>query len=400
MASSKPLKITSLTPEWDRERPWVLDGLLALALVLVSIAVAGGAGDDFLAPRQPAGLDWLILLGPAICVPFRRVFPSTAIVVGGFLQAIMWLNNLPDFYLSMAVLIYSGAAHGGRRGRLVSWGASLTLTAFIISGLIAGEAPFYALPVVGLSSVAAAALGTSVASREAYTQAIEASARDMERSQEAEKEQALTEERNRIARELHDVVAHGLSVIVVQAAAAQRILDRDPDGARSALQQIELTGRTSLTEMRHVLSVVRTDPEDSWRPAPGLAGLDELIAELAKTGLTVSLTETGDDRPENLPATVDMTAYRIVQESLTNVLKHGGHGAAAKVEISHRPGALELSILDNGRGSAAEDSGGHGIQGMKERVEVFGGTFTAGPRLSGGFEVTVSLPLDNARANS
>ncbi len=395
--------LTHLTrpPGWTRSRPWIFDGLLAIALALVGVAVVFGAGENFPGTDQPSNVgQWLILFGPAMAVPFRRMLPTTAVIVGALLQCVLWVTALPDFYLAMAFLIHAGAAYGGQRGRRASWAAAVGLTAYAGFGVLVGEAPAYAPPFVALSSVAAVALGISMANGDAYTKAVEAGARDMARSQEAEKQRVLTEERNRIARELHDVVAHGLSVIVVQSAAAQRILERDPDGARSALQQIEQTGRTSLTEMRHVLSVVRTDPDESWRPAPGLAGLDELIAELGKAGLDVSLTETGDDRPESLPATVDMTAYRIVQESLTNVLKHGGHGASAKVEINHKPGSIGLSVLDNGRGSAAEDGGGHGLRGMQERVEVFGGSFSAGPRLSGGFEVNVSLPLDNARATS
>ena len=160
--------------------------------------------------------------------------------------------------------------------------------------------------------------------------------------------------------------------------------------------------------MRHVLSVIRTDPHESWRPAPGLAGLGELIDDLADTGLRVSLDERdhGNGRRDDasgdtplrrpLPVTVDLTAYRIVQESLTNVLKHGGRNASASVEIVHTPTSLDLSIVDNGYGAASIDQGGHGLRGMQERVEVFGGDFTAGPRRGGGFAVRVSLPLDNS----
>jgi signal transduction histidine kinase len=149
--------------------------------------------------------------------------------------------------------------------------------------------------------------------------------------------------------------------------------------------------------MRQVLSVVRTDPSESWRPAPGLDGLDELVADLALTGLDVTLHRVTGERAAPLPVTVDMTAYRIVQESLTNVLKHGGRGATAQVEVAHGAQSLDLAITDDGRGASADDGGGHGLRGMRERVEVFGGQLIAGPRPGGGFTVEVSLPIDGDR---
>jgi signal transduction histidine kinase len=295
------------------------------------------------------------------------------------------------------VLLYSAAAHGGSRGRLWAWIISAVLTGYALSGVLAGEAPAYAAPIVALYSVAATALGGTVAGRHAYTRAVESRARQTERSKQADQDRAVTEERSRIARELHDVVAHGLSVIVVQAGAAKRILDRDPAGALAAIGRIEETGRTALREMRQVLRIVRTDPSESWRPAPGLADVDELMADLALAGLEVELHRSSAEGVEPLPATVDVTAYRIVQESLTNVLKHGGPGARATVDIAHGNRSLELSIVDDGRGGAAADGGGHGLRGMRERVEVFGGEILAGPQPGGGFAVVVSLPIDGDR---
>jgi len=368
-----------------------------MLLSAVSIVVVLGLNDAFGEAdisRPDGAIGWLIVIGPALPIPFRRVFPTAAVVTGGLLQVVMWSTSLPDFYLAMAVLLYSAAAFGGLRGRRASWIMSAALTLFTAIGVLTGEAPFYAVPIVGLFSVAASAMGASVANRQAYIEQVEARASETERSRLADHDRALTEERNRIARELHDVVAHGLSVVVVQAAAAQRILDRDPSGARSALEQIEQTGRTALGEMRQVLSVIRTDPAESWRPAPGLAGLDELVDELGKTGLMVTLSRSGTIEQHPLPVTIDMTAYRIVQESLTNVLKHGGRGARASVDIQRTESSLDLAITDDGRGAAAAERGGHGLRGMQERVEVFGGDFSAGPARGGGFAVKVSLPIE------
>ena len=310
------------------------------------------------------------------------------------LQAIVWIVEFPDSYMALATLLYSAAAYGGTRGLRASWAVGGGLTAFTVLGVLTGSAPTYVIPIVALSSAAATSFGMITAGRQAYTEATEARARELERSRQSDQDRALVDERARIARELHDVVAHGLSVIVVQASAAQRILDRDPAGTASALQQIEQTGRTALNEMRQVLGAIRTEPSESWQPAPGLEALDGLVAEMRSTGLVVTVTEENDDPTDTLPATVDLTAYRIIQESLTNVLKHGGRGAQATVEICHRQRSLELKITDNGRGANAGDSGGHGLRGMQERVEVFGGTFAAGPHAGGGFTVSVSLPLD------
>lgn len=381
-------------------QPFLLDIPLALLLGLAAIAVPITAQDgdslaDLNRPDSPAG--WLLIAGAAWAIPIRRVYPLLALLIGTALQMTVWTIGFPDTFVAMAILLYSAAAHGRPDRRFLVWGAAGLLTTYTGIGILADDVPVYVFPLIGLFGAASTAVGSNVAARQAYAEAAEARALELERSRQSERERALAEERGRIARELHDVVAHGLSVIVVQAAAARRILERDPDGAATALQQIEATGRSSLGEMRQVLAAIRTEPEESWRPARGLADLDALVAEMEHTGLaiTVSQTEAEDERYGPLPATVDVTAYRIVQESLTNVLKHGGDGAAARVEIAREPTALGLRISDNGRGAMAADGGGHGLRGMQERVEVFGGRFKAGPRLGGGFTVEASLPVED-----
>lgn len=341
--------------------------------------------------------EWPIIIGAAWMIPFRRLAPCTALVIGGILQAVTWLFGFPDTFMAAGILIYSAAAYGGVRGLRVSWITSVLLTLFTFSGVLYGDVPLYVVPIVGLFSAAAASFGIGFANRQAYTEEVEARAVELEQSRLSDRDRVLVEERARIARELHDVVAHGLSVIVVQASAAQRILDRDPAGTSSALQQIEQTGRTALNEMRQVLGAIRTEPSESWQPAPGLGALDDLIDEMRRTGLAVSVEEAIDrESLEPLPATLDLTAYRIIQESLTNVLKHGGKRARATVGVSRNASTLVLRIADNGRGAGASDSGGHGLRGMQERVEVFGGRFEAGSKPDGGFVVSVTLPVDDA----
>lgn len=416
----------------DRRLVFLVDLAVAMALAALAAIIALNAAEEFGSSDTdtPSGLlSWMILFGSAWAVPFRRIRPVAALAVGAVLQIVVWSANFPDSFLATALLIYSAASTGTSGGRKASVAASIGLTLWTISGVIAGEAPLFAVPLVGLFGAAATALGWMTAGRQAYTRATEAKAEALERSRGHDRERALEAERARIARELHDVVAHGLSVMVVQASAARRILDRDPQGADRALEQIEQTGRNALDEMRHVLSAIRTDPGESWQPAPGLGSLDELVEEMAATGIRVEVDRSQDHRDEfdfaldPLPATVDLTAYRIVQAALTNVLKHVGSGARATVQVSRSADVLDLRIADDGRGGNgrsgrvfgggrrrggdAERDGnigdididideetGHGLRGMQERVEVFGGDFSAGPQPGGGFAVGVSLPLE------
>ncbi|MEM9655075.1 MAG: sensor histidine kinase [Actinomycetota bacterium] len=401
LAGSAPVR-------WLQAHTFAADLLFAVALGAMSVGVVLSLDDTFV-PESMALPDhwaeWFLVIGSAWAVPFRRLAPVPAVIVGGVLQAGLWVSSLPDTALAVVVLVYTAAAHRSQAARWAGWGVPGALMLFTTFGVFSGDVPAYFIVLVGVLGFSAAALGASARSRQQHMEAAEARADELVRSRQGDRERAIVEERARIARELHDVVAHGLSVIVVQASAAQRILERDPDGTKSALHQIEMTGRNALNEMRQVLSAIRTDPDESWQPAPGLAALDQLVAEMATTGLEVSVTGTGAGRmvtpgqpaPTDagpLPATVDLTAYRIVQESLTNVLKHGGRGVTATVDISRSPRSLDLLIADNGDGAAAVDQGGHGLRGMQERVEVFGGRFDAAPRDRGGFAVSVSLPLD------
>ncbi len=392
---------------WIRSRPLVVDLLVACFVVVLSVIVVlsfmeqVGVIDGM---RNPTTWwEWLLVVGPAWALPARRVAPTLAVITGGLIQAVVWGLELPDFYLSMSVLLYSATAYGSARGRNAGWSVVAVLTVWTFMGTLAGVAPVFSTPIVAGSSGFALWLGTLAADAKAVTQAAEAKAIDLLRTRNIDRERAVVEERARIARELHDVVAHGLSVIVVQAAAAQRIIDRDPGGASEALHQIEQTGRNSLSEMRHVLAAIRTEPEESWQPTPGLGALEELVDELSATGLRVTVTdrteeltghETAGQIRHSIPATVDVTAFRIVQEALTNVLKHAGRGAKASVDILRRSRALDLEIVDDGQGVVAGGGDGLGLRGMQERVEVFGGRFAAGPKPGGGFAVSVTLPFE------
>jgi signal transduction histidine kinase len=226
--------------------------------------------------------------------------------------------------------------------------------------------------------------------------------RSLEREREETARLAVVAERMRIARDLHDAAGHGVTAISLQATAGLRALeeDRDLDQARTVLEEIKRTSRAALEDMRKLLGLLR--PGDSADPdlnRVSLSHLDELIAECRAAGLSVRVERSGD--PVNLPPLLDQTAYRIIQESLTNVLKHAGPGAAASVHLSFDLASVELEVTDDGPGNTASVAVGsrRGLIGMRERVELFGGRFSAGPVEAGGFRVFARLPLGNPLEN-
>jgi signal transduction histidine kinase len=214
----------------------------------------------------------------------------------------------------------------------------------------------------------------------------------LEREREERAREAVAEERARLARELHDVVGHSVSVMTVQASAVRRLLLPEQEKEREALEIVERTGRQALAEMRRLVGVLRR-PEEApvLAPQPSLEHLDKLVAHVRESGLPVDVRVEGD--AVRLPAGVDLTAYRLVQEGLTNALKHA-HADRAEVVVRYRDGELELEVADNGTGSGDGDGGGHGLVGMQERVAVYGGELDAAPRPEGGFRLRARLPLE------
>jgi signal transduction histidine kinase len=212
-----------------------------------------------------------------------------------------------------------------------------------------------------------------------------------ERERDLAAREAVVEERARIARELHDAIAHNVSMIVVQAGAERRLLDDSQQSTREVLATVEQVGRGALTEMRRLVGMLRSDAGDPLAPQPGLADLPTLVTQVSEAGLPVELSVEGEPRP--LPIGIELSAYRIVQEALTNALKHAGD-AHASVRVRYGADSLELEIVDDGAGAAtASESGGHGLLGMRERVALYGGRLDAGRAPAGGFAVRVLLPV-------
>jgi signal transduction histidine kinase len=214
----------------------------------------------------------------------------------------------------------------------------------------------------------------------------------LEREHAAEARRAVAEERTRIARELHDVVAHRVSLMTVQAGAAKTVAADDLEGAVQAMEAVEVAGRQALSELRHLLDVLRPEAEvDGLDPQPGLADVPRLLAQFEEAGLDVSLAMNG--ARTDLPARVDLSAFRIVQEALTNVLKHAGTTARAEVRLSMDGHGVAIEVLDDGHGDTILPGSGQGIVGMRERAQLLGGSLEAGPRPSGGFQVVARLPI-------
>jgi signal transduction histidine kinase len=315
---------------------------------------------------------------------FRRRYPVAVLAV----VAAAWAAEIAVYSagvpVAAAVATFTAAVQVSRLESLVAAAiaaAGVALTALAVEGF---NTALQALIAFGVTWV----LGDSLGTRRAYTRALEERAERLERERERESARAVAEEQARIARELHDVIAHNLSVMVVQAAAANDVFDARPDRAREALRTIEATGRSALTELRRLLGGVRGDGAD-FTPQPDLGQLDELIDQVRAAGLQVVLSIEGEPRP--LPAALELSAYRIVQEALTNTLKHA-HASRADVALRYRDEALDIEIRDDGTGNGDGPESGHGLIGMRERVGIFGGSLAAGPVPGGGFAIAARFP--------
>jgi signal transduction histidine kinase len=293
--------------------------------------------------------------------------------------------------IALVVAVYSVGAHtSGLRAAAGGLGAAALIAVNVAEQFSLGDLLFIAT-ILGGAWLA----GRAMRYRREREHVLELLTVDLEREREEKARAAVAEERVRIARELHDIVAHAISVIVLQARGGRRSLATDPGETREALDTIEATGSEALAEMRRLLGMLRRDDEEiALAPQPSLRYLDALAAQVREAGLPVDLSVEGE--PTELPPGVDLSAYRIVQEALTNALKHAGP-ATARVVVRYREDDLELEIADTGPGAGASDEDGHGLAGMRERVSLYGGKIEAGPRDGGGFAVRARLPLDSDR---
>ncbi|MEU4473386.1 sensor histidine kinase [Micromonospora sp. NPDC023888] len=380
------------------------DGAVSAVVALIGLAGAANLAGGWAAA--------LVCLGMAVALLFRRAHPGAVTVVIaalGLVQVIAQWGPLP-FDVAVLIALYSVVKYGERLRAAVLAGVAaavgVVLAAVQTPGVISVwvTALWYALVTGAVWLVA-----LNVRTRRLYVLSLEERATTLEREREAESRAAVAEERTRIARELHDVVAHSLAVMIVQADGARFMLDRDPAQARTAVKVVADTGRSALEEMRRLVGVLRdagpaggdglvaaADPEHRRL---ALAELPDLLARFGDAGLHIRSTVTGE-RPA-LPPGLELTVYRVVQEALTNALKHAGVGAVVEVSLTHTAEAVEVRVRDDGRGRplvSPAPSGGHGLLGMRERVTVYDGSLTAGPRPAGGWQLDVRLPLPSEPA--
>jgi signal transduction histidine kinase len=387
---------------WLRSRPVVADSLLALALLVASaIAVAVQWNSSVPEGYRPPDALRLALLVPGLApVALRRVRPMLVLPLMVLTLLVVQGLTYVDPGPSLGVLIgaYSAAAYAHPRvGWKVGVAYGAVLTGWIIVGMVVDAPNAGPVDIIATNVVYGTAwiLGDNVRRRREHVASLEERARRLEHERALEDREARNRERAAIARELHDVVAHSVTVMVVQASGARRAVGKNPDAAAAALEVIEKTGRSSLVELRRILGVLRDDEAPELVPQPTLARLGELAS--SDGDLPVEIRVTGQER--ELRPTVDVSAFRIVQEALTNVRKHAGPLAKATVDVDFGERALTLRVCDDGRGAMTlmgDRSPGHGIAGMRERVAVCGGTLQSGPRIGGGWTVSASLPYEEA----
>ena len=324
----------------------------------------------------------------------RRRYPLLvlcAVAVAGWLQYELG-GGLGQMWFALGLALYAVAAHAGRRDALV--GAAVVAVVMLADGvpkLRQGD-PWDEVVPSWFVLAGVWGFGRWMRRRRREMSRLHEHTAVLEQYREERAREAVTAERARIARELHDLVAHSMGVIVIQAQAAQRVLRADPAKAEQALTSIEVTGRQGLAEMRRLLDVlIGSDDTAPLTPQPALRHLDTLLEQVRAAGLPVDMSVEGSERP--LPPGLDLSAYRIVQEALTNTLRHAG-AARARVRVRYRPAGVDVEVADDGTASpAGEGTGGRGLVGMRERVALYGGTLHAGPRAEGGYLVRAHLPF-------
>ncbi|MFF9013725.1 sensor histidine kinase [Streptomyces sp. NPDC014870] len=395
--------------DFIRRHPTGVDSFWAVVLFGLSLL---WVGSSYPTVDNPAAYGVVAAL-LCLVVALRRRAPEKMLVLTVVIGLAQLGFGLMPFFadFAMLVIIYTVAAHDGPR-----WASRLALAGGLSAATLSQlrwpdqeeinstAAHVFFTVIMTVPFALAWVLGDSLRTRRAYFAQLEERATRLEQEREAQAKVAVAAERARIARELHDVVAHNVSVMVVQADGAAYVLDSSPDQAKQALETISSTGRQALAEMRRLLGILRTGEHKEageYVPQPDVEQIEDLVEQVRSAGLTVDFRIEGTPRP--LPSGVELTAYRIVQEALTNTRKHGGPDAGASVRLVYFDDGLGLLVEDDGRGATHEmyedggaDGRGHGLIGMRERVGMVGGTLDAGPRPGGGFRISALLPLKPA----
>jgi signal transduction histidine kinase len=380
---------------WPLARKYWFDALVVVAIGF-GIAEVVLTQDNKNGPQGPLWFDVLAVLGMTLPLFARRRYPFGAPLASGvafgastFVDGRLIPHNVIPFLTALAVFVLFGLLRD-RTQAIAGLAFGIGVTAIIFrNDPKSGGAAGFAFTSVVFAVAWAIGFGLGHKFREADEARERLSRAERERVERARL--AVADERTRIARELHDVVGHSVSVMTVQAAAARRLLRPHQEKEREALLVVEQTGREALAEMRRMVGVLRRPEETpALAPQPSLEHLDRLIAQTREAGLPVELRVEGD--PEPLPASVDLTAYRLVQEGLTNAIKHA-RAEHAEVVVRYEEGSVEVTVTDDGNGDGGGESGGHGLVGMRERVSVYGGKLEAGPLADGGYRLRATIPI-------
>ena len=371
-------------------------GLLLMATLGVLLGSESEQIADISAQRE--AVFWTLQVAQTLPLIWRRRQPTAVVLVAGSALTASSLLGFTGSAAGLGVLValYSVAAYANRTDALISLGVSAVAIVVSIMSQFDGVETIITVAANYITFGTAWLLGDWVRSRRERLAELEATTLRLQRERIDSDARAARRERNRIARELHDVVAHSLSVMVIHAGAVRRDLETSTDPRAERVITIEDTGRATLAEMRHLLGRIRSDDDEApLRPQPGLADLDALVVDFQKAGLRADLT-VNQHTTDDLSPTIAMSVYRIVQESLTNSLKHAGD-ASVTVLVTVDTSGVDVAVTDNGRGAAANRTEpGHGLIGINERVALFGGTMNAGPRSGGGWQVKARLPLEEA----
>ena len=388
---------------WLRAHPRGADAILTALVVVIGLVAHFTArySTDADNRADPSVLGVVLVLAAGVPLFWRRRHPLPVLIVVTLAQAgIELLNAGSSGWMAILIAAYSLGAH--QQGLRLAWvggGFVAAVGAFVVLGAVRGDTEWGAVASTMLMLPASIVFGDGMRGRRKRLADLAERAERAERERELLAHQTLQDERTRIARELHDVVAHSVSVMVIQAGAARRQLSRNPEAANRALETIEATGREAMTEMRRILGVLRQEHDAAeLAPSPSLDHLADLVR--TDPDLPVVLLTEGD--LDGIPGGIEVSVYRLVQEALTNVRRHAGRVDHVRVRLSRRDQQLEVEVTDDGRGASTlpGDGGrrpggdGHGIVGMRERVTSAGGVLQAGPRPGGGWRVLATIPLD------
>ena len=392
---------------WALDPRVLVDLAVAAVVAVLSVLDVAVASAEAMPGERPAdAVAYALVVAGSVSLVWRRRAPIAVLAGACAAVSAFWLRGHGAFVSVLGLSAFFAVAAHAEHRRRAWWALGLAWVALMLAASVSlldtadGFAHLTAFSVAAFL-IGAVAAGVIIRNRERIFVDTERRAAAAEADRVAEAERAVVRERSRIAREMHDVVAHSMSVVAVQAAAGREIVHVDPDKAADVFAKIEAVGRESLTELRRMLGVLRAagDEAASLSPQPGIADVATAVAESSATGVAAELVVQGHQRP--LAPGVELTAFRIVQEALTNVRKHGGRSASATVRISYETDLLVVEVIDDGRGAATALSGvgtGHGVIGMRERVDIYGGEFTSGPRPGGGYAVRAVLPVVSSSA--